>query len=139
MFWFRTMFVMFSASVVVDCTSEIAKVKSFVCQLQISKSTTLLKVSVHFDAVLFLSLCLVLILYLCPGPLLDQKFKRELKLFLLSHNRRPDDCYPVSRSHYIFFTAQTMMPIGVLLFISMLYTCLPVLPRVFWGNYYVNL
>ena len=70
------MFVMSFISVVVDRgafkkTFEMAKVESFDCQLQISKSTTLLQMSVKFYAVLSLSLCMVLILYLFPGPLLD--------------------------------------------------------------------
>ena len=75
------MFVMSFTSVVVDCasfkkTSEMAKVKLFDCQLQISKSTTLLEMSVKFYAVLSLSLCMVLILYLSPGSLLNQSLKR---------------------------------------------------------------
>ena len=39
-----------------------AKVKSFGCQLQISKSITLLEMSIKFYAVLSLPLCMVLVL-----------------------------------------------------------------------------
>ena len=75
------MFVMSFTSVIVDRASfkkisEIAKVKSFNCQLQISKSTTLLQMSIKFYAVLSLSLCMVLIVYLFPGHLLHQSLKR---------------------------------------------------------------
>ena len=62
-------------------TFEMTKVKSFDCQLQISKSTTLLQMSVKFDAVLSLSLCMVLILYLFPGPLPDQSLKKAQIFF----------------------------------------------------------
>ena len=70
------MFVMSFSSVIVNRASfkktfEMAKVESFDCQLQISKSSTLLQMSVKFCAVLSLSLCMVLILYSLPGPLLD--------------------------------------------------------------------
>ena len=70
--------VMSFTSVIVDRVSfqkisEIAKVKSFDCQLQISKSITLLQMSVKFYAVLSLSLCMVLI----PGPLLDQSLNKS--------------------------------------------------------------
>ena len=79
------MFVMSFTSVVVDRasfkkTSDMAKVKSFGCQLQISKSTTVLQMSVKFHAVLSLSLCMVLILYLFPGPLLGQSLKKSSNL-----------------------------------------------------------
>ena len=50
-----------------------AKVKSFGCQLQISKLTTLLEMSLKFYAVLSLSFCMVLVLYLFPGLLPGQK------------------------------------------------------------------
>ena len=72
------LFVMSFTSVIVDRasfkkTSEMAKVRSFDCQLLISKSTTLLQMSVKFYSVLFLSLCMILI----PGPLLDQSLKKS--------------------------------------------------------------
>ena len=75
------MLVISFTSVVVDRAcfikiSEMAKVKSFGCQLQISKSTTLPQMSVKYYAVLSVSLCMVLILYLFPGPLLGQSLKR---------------------------------------------------------------
>ena len=60
-------------------TFETTKVKSFDCQLQIS--TTLLQMSVKFYAVLSLSLCMVLILYLFPGPLLDQSLIKSSNFF----------------------------------------------------------
>ena len=50
-----------------------AKVKSFGCQLQISKSTTLLEMSVKIYAILSLYFCAVLVLYLFPGPFPGQK------------------------------------------------------------------
>ena len=53
--------------------SEMTKVKSFGYQLQISKWTTLLEMSVKFYAVLSLFSCMVLVLYLFIGPLLGQK------------------------------------------------------------------
>ena len=62
-------------------TSEVAKVKSFNCQIQTSRSTTLLQMSVKFYAVLSLSLCMVLILCLFPGPLLDQSLKKSSIFF----------------------------------------------------------
>ena len=114
------MFVMSFTSVVVDRasfkkTSEMAKVKSFDCQLQISKSTTLLQISVKF---------MHFYLYFVYGagclfvsrPFARPESQKELKLFLRSYKRRPHYCSPVSRSDYTFFTAQTMMPTGVLLF-----------------------
>ena len=58
-----------------------AKIKSFDCQLQISKSTTLLQMSVKFYAVLSLSFCMVLILYLFPGTLLDRSLKKSSNFF----------------------------------------------------------
>ena len=85
--WFRTMSVMsFYTSVVVDRASfkktlEMAKVKSFDCQLQISKSTTLLQMSVNFYAVLSLSLCIVPTLHSFPGPLLDQSPNKSSNFF----------------------------------------------------------
>ena len=88
-----------------------AKVKSFNCQLLISKSTTLLQMSVNFYGVLSLFLCMVLI----SGPLPDQSLKKEFQLFLRSYKRRLSYCSPVLRSRCIFFTAQTIMPSGVLL------------------------
>ena len=92
-----------------------AKVKNYGCQLQISKSTTLLEMSVKFYAVLSLSFCVALVINLFPGPLPDQK--GELKRFLQSYKRRPNYCSPVSCSHYMFLTEQAMMPTGVLLFV----------------------
>ena len=76
------MFVMSFTSVVIDRasfkkTSEMVKVKSFDCQSQISKSTTLQEMSLKCYAVLSLYLCMVLILYLFPGPLPDQNFFSE--------------------------------------------------------------
>ena len=66
---------------IVDCASfkktfEMTKVKSFDCQLQILKSTILLQMSVKFYAVLSLSLCMVLTLYLFPGSLLGQSLEK---------------------------------------------------------------
>ena len=54
--------------------------------------------------------------YFVSRPFATPKFKKEIKLFLRSYERHPSYCSPVSHSHYIFFTAQTMMPTGVLLF-----------------------
>ena len=115
------MFVMSFTSVVVDRasfkkTSEMAKVKSFDCQLQISNSTTFLEMSVKFYVVLSLSLCMVLILYLFPGPLPDQSLKKSSNFYSKDINTL-NYCSPVARmADYIFFTAQTVMPTGVLLF-----------------------
>ena len=51
-----------------------AKVKLEVwLPIAISKSTTLLEMSVKFYAVLSLSFCMVLVLYLFPGPFPGQK------------------------------------------------------------------
>ena len=55
-------------------TSEMAKVKSFDCQLQISKSTTLLQMNVKLYAVLLLFLFV-------SRPFARSKSKKELKLF----------------------------------------------------------
>ena len=94
-----------------------AKVKSFGCQLQISKLTTLLEMSVKFNAVLSLSFCMVLVHYLFPGPLPGQKRAQTFSP-KTPKKTHPNYCSPVSRSQYMFFTAQTMMPTGVLLFVS---------------------
>ena len=57
----------------------------------------------NFYAILSLSMCMVQIPYRFPGPLLYQNLKRAQTFS------------PVSLSHRIFFTAQTMMPTGILL------------------------
>ena len=71
--------------------------------------------SVKFYAVLSLSLCIVLIPSLFTGTLLGQSFKKSSNFFCEAIKRRPNYCSPVSRSHKMFFTAQTMMPTGVVL------------------------
>ena len=94
LFWFQTMFFMSFTSAVADRasfknTSEMAKVISFNYQLQISKSTTLLQMTVKFYAVLSLSLCMVLILYLFPGPSRLSKSKKRAQTFSLKLQKTP--------------------------------------------------
>ena len=86
-------------------TSEMAKVIFFCCQLQISKSTTLLQITVEFYAVLFLSLCLVLIPYLFPGLFLGQSF-RKISDFFSELQKTPKLLFSsVTLSLYIFHSA----------------------------------
>ena len=63
-----------------DCfrkTSEMARVKSFDCQFENFE----MEMSAMSYAVLSLSLCMMWILYLFPGPLLYQSLKKSLKFF----------------------------------------------------------
>ena len=108
-------------------TSEMARIKQFDCQLQISKLTTLLQMNVKVYAVLSLSFFCGAEFFFVPKPFAMPRFKTELKLILQSYKDTQitilqsykDTQITILQHHiliYIFFTMQTMMRTGVLLF-----------------------
>ena len=92
----------------------IAKVKlELWLSIAISKSTTLQEMSVKFYAVLSLSFCMVLVLYLFPGLLPGQN--KSSNVFSEAIRKTPKLLFSIVLNIHAF-TEQTMLATGVLLF-----------------------